>query len=112
MLFDLFDEETFYLKKDREFFQYKSEDLVYIISPPTSQFRASSKKVSVKFVGPMIVHRIINPKSFLLCTLYAKFWLGLFEHERLKPTVIRSSQGNVTSLTQLKQVLHAGIKLN
>ena len=33
------------LNKDREFFQYNSGDLVYLISPLTSQLRTSSRKL-------------------------------------------------------------------
>ena len=54
------------LNKEREFFQYKSGDLVYIMLPLASQFRTSSKKVSVMYVGPVVVSKIINPESFPL----------------------------------------------
>ena len=86
------------LVKEREFFQYKSGDLVYIITPLTSQLRTSSRKVSVKYVGPVVVYKIIDHKSFLLSTLDGKLLLGLSECEKLKPVVIRMSQGNVTTL--------------
>ena len=38
-------------------------------------------------------------------TLDGKLLRGLFDHERLKPAVIRTNWGNVTNLTQLKQVM-------
>ena len=41
--------------------------------------------------------------------LDSKILRGLFEHERLKPAIIRTSQGNVHDLSQLKQVIHIGI---
>ena len=37
---------------------------------------------------------------------------GIFEHERLKPTVIRTSQGNIQKLAELKQVMNTDMKLN
>ena len=37
-------------------------------------------------------------------TLDGKLWQGLFEHERLKPAVVRTNWGNVINLTQLKAV--------
>ena len=43
------------INKDREDFQYYSGDLVYIISPLTSQLRTASRKVSIKYVGPLAV---------------------------------------------------------
>ena len=68
------------LNKETEFFQYKSETLVYIIMPLTSQCRSPSRKVSVKYVGPVIIYKIIDPKSLQLCTLDGILVLGLFEH--------------------------------
>ena len=43
---------------DRENFQYRGGDLVYIISPLTSQLRTNSWKVAVKYVGPVVVYKI------------------------------------------------------
>ena len=44
-------------------------------------------------------------------TLSGKILRGLFEHETLKPANIRTNQGNVQDLAQLKQVMNAGLKL-
>ena len=45
-------------------------------------------------------------------TLDGKILQGLFEHERLKPATIRTSEGNVTHLAKLKQIINAGIALS
>ena len=37
---------------------------------------------------------------------------GIFENERLKPTIIRTSQGNVQNLAELRQVMNTQLKLN
>ena len=50
-------------------FQYNSGDLVYIISPLTSQSRANSRKVTVKYVGPIIIYKIVDHHNYLLMTL-------------------------------------------
>ena len=100
------------INKERKFFQYKSVDLVFMILPLTSQLRTTSRKVLRKYIRPVVVYRIIDPKSLLLCTLDGKLLLGLFENGRLKPAVIKTSQDNVTTLLQLKQVLCSGIKFN
>ena len=44
-------------------------------------------------------------------TLDGKLLRGLFEHERLNLVNIRTSQGNVQNLAQLKQVINAGLKI-
>ena len=99
------------INKDREDFQYNSGDLVYIILPLTSQLRTASRKVSIKYVGPLAVYKIVDPHNYLLITLDRKLLRGLFEHERLKPAVIRTNQGNVTNLSKLKQVMSSGLLL-
>ena len=83
------------INKDRAFFQYNSGDLVYIISLLTSQLHTASWKVTIKYVGPVVIYKIIDPHNYLLMTLDGRIFRGPFEHERLKPTNIRTSQGNV-----------------
>ena len=99
------------INKDREDFQYNNGDLVYIISPLTSQLRTTSRKISIKFVGPLAVYRIVDPHNYLLITLDEKILRGLFKHDRLKPAVIRTNQGNVTNLSKLKQVMSSELLL-
>ena len=98
------------IKKDRAFFQYNSRDLVYIISPLTSQLCTASRKVTIKYAGPVVIYKIIDPHNYLLMTLDGRI-RGLFEHERLKPANIRTSQGNVQNLVHLKQIMNAGFKI-
>ena len=35
-------------------------------------------------------------------TLNGKIWRGLFEHERLKPAIMRTSQGNIGNFITIK----------
>ena len=48
------------INKDRNFFQYNSGDLMYIISLLTSQLQTPSRKVAIKYVGPLLVYKIID----------------------------------------------------
>ena len=97
------------INKDSKNFQYNSGDLVYIISPLTSQLRTASRKVTIKYVGPLVIYRIVDPHNYRLMTLDGKILRGLFKHKRLKPVTVRTSHGNVNSLVQLKQVLTLGM---
>ena len=99
------------INKDKAFFKYRSRDLVYIISPLTSQLHAALWKVTIKYVGPVVIYRIIDPHNYLLMTLGGKMLREVFEHERLKPTNLRMSQGNVQNLVQLKQIMNRGFKI-
>ena len=84
---------------------------MYIISPLTSQLCTASRKLAIKYVGPVVIYNIIDPHNYLLMTLDGKKCRGLFEHERLKPGNIRMSQGNICNLVQLKQIMNIGMKV-
>ena len=97
------------LNKDQEYFQYNSGDLVYLISPLMSQLRTTSRKIMVKYVGPLVVYKIIDPHNYLLMTLDGKLLQALFEHERIKPAVTKTSEDNITNLAHIKQVMSVGM---
>ena len=81
-----------------------------IISPLTSQLCTASRKVMIKYVGPVVIFKFIDPHNYLLMTLDGKILKrGLFEHERLKPAMLRMSEGNVNHLSQLKQIINVGL---
>ena len=100
------------INKDRENFQYRGGDLIYIISPLTSQLRTASWKIAIKYVGPVVVYKIIDPHNYLLMMLDGKILRGIFEPKRLKPTVIRTNQGNVQNLADLRQVMNTDLNFN
>ena len=60
------------INKDMMFFQYNSGDLVYIISPLTSQLQMASRKIMIKYVEPVVIYKIIDPHNYLLMTLDGK----------------------------------------
>ena len=57
------------INKNCECFQYNSGDLIYIISPLTSQLKTASRRVAIKYVGPLVIYRIVDPHNYLLMTL-------------------------------------------
>ena len=59
----------------------------------------------------MVIYKIIDPHNYLPMTLDGVMLRGIFEHERLKPTAIKTNQGNVNNLAELKQVIITEIKL-
>ena len=100
------------INKDRENFQYKGGDLVYIISPLTSQLRTNSQKIAVKYVGLVVIYKIVDPHNYLLMTLDGKTLKGIFEHERLKPAIMRTKHGNVQNFAELRQIMNTNLKFN
>ena len=65
----------------------------------------------IKYVGPEVIYRIIDSYNYLLMTLESKILMELFKHERLKLANIRTNQGNVQNLAQLKQIMNTGLKI-
>ena len=72
----------------------------------------ASHKVAIKYVGPVVVYKIIDPQKYLIMMLDGKILRGIFEHERLKPAVIRTKQGNVQNLADLRQIMNTNLKVN
>ena len=66
----------------------------------------------IKYVGPILVYKIIDLHNYLLMTLDRKSLQGLFEHERLKPAILRTSEGNVNNLVKLKEIINVGLVLS
>ena len=56
----------------------------------------------IKYIGLVVIYKIIDTHNYLLMTLDGKMLRGLFKQERLKPANIGRSQGNVQNLVQLK----------
>ena len=100
------------INKDSENFQYRGGNLVYIISPLTSQLRTISWKVAVKYVDQVVVYKIVDPHNYLLMTLDGIILKGIFEHKRLKPVAIRTNHGNVQNLAELRQIMNTNLKFN
>ena len=61
VLFNLKLQRLVMINKDRENFQNRGGDLVYIISLLTSQLRTASWKTAIKYVGPAVIYEIIDP---------------------------------------------------
>ena len=58
------------------------------------------------------MYKIVDPHNYLLMTLDGKILQGLFEHERLKPAILRTSEGNISNLVKLKQIINTGLMLS
>ena len=99
------------INEDRGFFWYKGGNLVYFISLLTSQLHTGSCKVAIKYVGPVVIYKIIDPHNYLVMTIDGKILRGVFEHIRLKPAIIKTNQGNVQNLTELRQIMNANLKI-
>ena len=112
ILFNFKSQRLVVINRNRENFQYRGGYLVYIISPLTSQLRTNSQKITMKYVGPVVIYKIIDPHNYLLMTLDGVMLRGIFEHKRLKPAIVMTNQGNVQNLAELKQIMNTELKLD
>ena len=61
--------------------QYNSGDFgIYYISFDKS-VRDSIKKITIKYVGHLVIYKVVDPHNYLLMMLDGKILRGLFEHE-------------------------------
>ena len=60
----------------------------------------------------MVIYKIIDPHNYLLMTLDGVMLRGIFEHERLKPAIIRTNQHNIQNVAELKQIMNMELKLD
>ena len=94
------------INKDRENFQYRGGDLVYIISPLTSQLCTASCKVAIKYVGPVVIYKIIDPHNYLLMTLDGKILRGLFQTWEIKACYYKKESRKCPKLAELRQIMN------
>ena len=50
-----------------------------------------------------MVYKIVDPHNYLLMTINGQLMRGWFEHERLKPAILKTDKGNVNTLLALKK---------
>ena len=65
---------------------------MYLISSLTFQLRTASRKVAKRYVCPLVIYKIVDPLNYLLMTMDGKLMRGVFEHERLKPVVLKQTK--------------------
>ena len=99
------------INKDMNFFQYNSGDLVYIFYHLLISCGLHPEKVAIRYVGPLELYKIIDPHNYLLMMLDGNILIGILKHKRSKPVTMRTSQGNVCNLLQLKQIVNTDMKM-
>jgi hypothetical protein len=90
---------------------YNVGQLVYLYSPRGALLQTGTRKIACHFVGPLVIYKAISPNQFLLMSLDGIVYPHLIEETRIKPGNIRTTQGNVSTLADLKQVIRTGFKI-
>ena len=87
-------------------FNFKSRRLAMI----NKDRGTNSWNIAVKYAGPVVVYKIIDPHNYLLVTLDGRILKRIFGQERLKPTIMRTNHGNVQNLAELRQIMKSNSK--
>ena len=95
--------------KDRTRHLYSAGQIVYLHLPSGALLQTGSRKIRCQFVGPLVIYRAVSPTQFLLMSLDGVLYPYLIEEARIKPGHIRTTQGNVSTLADLKTVLRTAL---
>ena len=87
---------------------YTQGQLVYLHKPSSSSLTANSRKFTATWVGPFIVHQVLDRTHYILADLEGKLLRDVFNFNRLKPAFMKATDHeNITNLQKLKQVLQS-----
>ena len=85
--------------------------IVYMYIAKGTIVQTGSRKISCKYLGPLVIYKAVGPNQFLLMSLQGQIYPRLVEETRLKPGIIRTSNGNVTTLPQLRQAINQPLNM-
>ena len=105
-------ERTDLWNRNKTYHAYEAGQIVYMYQAKGTLVNTGSRKIACYFVGPLVIYKAVSPNQFLLMSLTGQVYPHLVEETRIKPGSIWTSQGNVTTLAQLKAVLSAGLKID
>ncbi|XP_072179729.1 LOW QUALITY PROTEIN: uncharacterized protein [Diadema setosum] len=86
---------------------YSVGQLVYLYKPTSSSLTANSRKIAAAWVGPLVVHEVLDRTHFILSTLKGEILRDIFNYNRLKPCFMKASDERkpITHLQRLKEAL-------
>ena len=85
------------MNRNKEYQGYTAGQIVYLYFPGQSMLNTGSKKIRCEFVGPLPIWKCVSPNQFLL--------MSLIEETRIKPGFVRTTKGNVTHRSAVRQVI-------
>ena len=93
---------------------YSVGQLVYLYKPTSSSLTANSRKIVAEWVGPLVIHEILDRTHYLLQTLQGDVLQDVFNFNRLKPCFVRASKEKklITDVNKLKDVYKDSINVH
>ena len=99
------------MNKDKEYYGFSAGQIVYLFQPANSMLHTGSRKITCMFVGPLVIYKCLSPNQFLLMSLNGFIYPVVIEETRIKPGVVRTTRGNVSTLSELKQIIRTGLRI-
>lgn len=86
---------------------YSRGQLVYLYKPTSSSLTANSKKIAAEWVGPLVIHDVLDRTHYILATLKGEILRDVFSFNRLKPCFMKASDDrkHITHIQKLKEAL-------
>ena len=100
------------MNRYKTYHSFQVGQLVYMYQAKGTIFHTGSRKIVCYFKVPLVIYRTIGPNQFLLMSLTGQIYPFLVEEARLIPGPIWTTEGNVHTLAELKQVLSVGVKIS
>ncbi|KAJ8019259.1 hypothetical protein HOLleu_42250 [Holothuria leucospilota] len=90
---------------------YSVGQLVYLYKSTSSSLTANSCKIVAEWVGPLVIHEILDHTHYLLQTLQGDVLQDVFNFNRLKPCFVRASNESkpITSVDKLKAACNENV---
>ena len=97
------------LNRDKTYHGYTAGQIVYLYFPgKTAMLHTGSQKIRCNFIGPLAIWKCVSPTQFILMSLDGKLYPYLIEENRIKPGIIRTTKGNVNTMSHLRQIVRSG----
>jgi hypothetical protein len=88
---------------------YQEGMLVYLLAPSAAALRMASKKLTMQYVGPLVITALPDTNHVILSTLEGQQLTGTFHVNRIKPAWIRTPNGPTNTINKLTGLFKAKV---
>ncbi len=81
---------------------FSEGQLVYFLMPGAADLDTNTKSFKISYVGPLRIHEVLDATHCILSDMQGRLLHGVHHVKRLKPAFIRSKDGPVSNIQQLR----------
>ena len=90
---------------DKQPHSFSEGQIVYLYHPKGAALQTGTRKIANKYVGPLVIYKVVSPTQFILMSLDGKIYPTLIEETRIKEGSIWTTKGLIKTLAQLRRML-------